>query len=138
MQEEKAYREKQWEKLDNTVITELHSQMAAQLRGLASAQQRNRDGNINEVAARVLETSQHVKSTNGFGDDPLAVHTWLQDCAPRIAPYTTDDMIGSDDEHACMTSSAIVQVHGATAVVRPVHLPVSQLAVDHRAWGWLY
>lgn len=92
--------------------------MSVQLRGLTAAQQRNRDGNINEVAARVLENSQQLKSTHGFGVDPLAVHTWLQEAAPRLAPYTTDDIIGSDDEHACMAATAMVDVEGVTAVVR--------------------
>lgn len=122
MQEEKTYREKQWASLEHTAAAELHSQMSVQLRGLTATQQRNRDGNINEIAARVLETSQQVKSTNGFGEDPLAVHTWLQDNAPRLAPYATDDFIGSDDEHACMASSAVVDVEGVTAVVIPLFL----------------
>lgn len=123
MQEEKAHRERQWAGLEHTAAAELHAQMSAQLRNLTMTQQRTRDGNINEVAARVLETSQHLKSTHGFGEDPLAVHTWLRDCAPRLAPHTTEDLIGSDDEHACMASSAIADVEGVTAVVRRLRTP---------------
>lgn len=118
MQDEKTYRERQWAGLEPIAGKEMHLQLASHMRQLTSSQQRTREGNINEIAARMLETSQLVKSTHGFGVDPLAVHTWLQESAPRLAPHSTDDFIGSDDEHACMAASAITDVEGATAVVR--------------------
>eukprot|EP00892_Ulva_mutabilis_P007377 jgi/Ulvmu1/5010/UM021_0027.1 len=114
--EEKAYREKQWAALEPIGGKELHAQLSVQMRALTAAQQRNRDGNITEVAARILETSQDVKSTHGFGADPLAVNTWLQEAAPRLAPHATDDFIGSDEEHAGMAATVITSVDGATAV----------------------
>lgn len=117
MQEEEAYRTEQWNSLARVRIAELHAQSAAQLRTALTVQQRSKDANINESIARILETSQNVTSTHAFGEDPLAVHTWLGEGLPWVSEYQPDDLLDSDGEHPDAPTMRD-SIEGATAVVR--------------------
>jgi hypothetical protein len=118
LQEEAAYRQEQWRNLAKVRAAEFHSQTAAQLRSALSIQQRSKDANINEAVARILETSQDVTSTHGFGTDPLAVHTWLAHGLPCVSDFAAEDLLDSDAEHPGAPGMRDV-VEGATAVVMP-------------------
>lgn len=120
MQEEEAYRTEQWNNLARVRTAELHMQSASQLRNALTVQQRSKDANINESIARILETSQNVTSTHAFGEDPLAVHTWLGQGLPWVSGFTPDDLLDSDGE-APEAPTMRDSVEGATAIVRIIN-----------------
>jgi hypothetical protein len=116
VQDEEAYRADQWNSLACVRTAELHAQSAAQLRNALTVQQRSKDANINESIARILETSQNVTSTHAFGEDPLAVHTWLGQGLPWVSEYWPDDLLDSDGEHPDAPTMRD-STEGATVVV---------------------
>lgn len=121
VQEEETYRVEQWNSLAHVRTAELHAQSAAQLRNALTIQQRSKDANINESIARILETSQNVTSTHAFGEDPLAVHTWLGQGLPWVSEFQADDLLDSDGEHPAGPAIRGMVDEGATAMVRLLH-----------------
>jgi hypothetical protein len=115
-----VYRKEQWEQLEQLAATEFRAQTMTALRQVNVSGHRTKDLNINENAARVLETSQKVMSTNDFGLDPLAVHTKLHEGLPQLWSFANDDVMLSDDEQAPGGQDAVLGTEllpSVTAVV---------------------